>query len=47
MMLSTGIPELEKEEDIQYMIDALMLNQSDEEATKQLRDLIILSHNNT
>eukprot|EP00299_Pterocystis_sp_00344_P018910 c9417_g2_i1.p1 GENE.c9417_g2_i1~~c9417_g2_i1.p1 ORF type:complete len:265 (+),score=55.75 c9417_g2_i1:347-1141(+) len=46
MMLSTGIPELQDEDDIRYLIDVLMLNSSDEEATKQLRDLIILSHNN-
>jgi hypothetical protein len=46
MMLSTGIPELQDEDDIQYMIDVLMLHVSDDEATKQLLDLIALSHNN-
>eukprot|EP00298_Acanthocystis_sp_HF-20_P016997 c21646_g3_i1.p1 GENE.c21646_g3_i1~~c21646_g3_i1.p1 ORF type:complete len:249 (-),score=94.44 c21646_g3_i1:9-755(-) len=46
MMLSTGIPELEDEEDIQYMIDVLKLDVSDEEATNQLKKLIHDSHNN-
>eukprot|EP00298_Acanthocystis_sp_HF-20_P016999 c21646_g3_i3.p1 GENE.c21646_g3_i3~~c21646_g3_i3.p1 ORF type:complete len:760 (-),score=319.23 c21646_g3_i3:167-2356(-) len=46
MMLSTGIPELEDEEDIQYMIDVLKLDVSDDEATSQLKKLILYSHNN-
>eukprot|EP00300_Choanocystis_sp_HF-7_P016753 c19524_g1_i1.p2 GENE.c19524_g1_i1~~c19524_g1_i1.p2 ORF type:complete len:161 (+),score=54.28 c19524_g1_i1:49-483(+) len=46
MMLSTGIPELQDEEDIQYMIDVLMLDKSDQQATTQLANLVDLSYNN-
>lgn len=46
MMLSTGIPELADESDIQYMIDVMMLDKSDQEATKNLRKLIKEGHDN-
>eukprot|EP00301_Raphidiophrys_heterophryoidea_P003105 c11415_g1_i1.p1 GENE.c11415_g1_i1~~c11415_g1_i1.p1 ORF type:complete len:1225 (+),score=358.02 c11415_g1_i1:46-3720(+) len=46
MMLSTGIPELQDEEDIQYMIDVLQLGSTDEEATQQFKQLIRDSYNN-
>jgi hypothetical protein len=39
-MLATGIPELRSEEDIAYMRNALVLNKSDEEASKYFVDLI-------
>lgn len=39
-MLSTGIPELQKKEDIYYLLDAFSLNLTDEEASKKIMDLI-------
>eukprot|EP01103_Thecamoeba_quadrilineata_P018313 TRINITY_DN690_c0_g2_i1.p1 TRINITY_DN690_c0_g2~~TRINITY_DN690_c0_g2_i1.p1 ORF type:complete len:1106 (+),score=228.82 TRINITY_DN690_c0_g2_i1:177-3320(+) len=40
MMLSTGIPELKSEEDIEYLSTALSLNLTDEEAKKAFTKLI-------
>ena len=40
MMLSTGIPELQREEDINYLRDALRLDMSDEEAAAFFESLI-------
>lgn len=39
-MLSTGIPELQSESDIQYISQALVLNKTDEEATLHFSKLI-------
>jgi phosphatidylinositol-4,5-bisphosphate 3-kinase catalytic subunit alpha/beta/delta len=39
-MLSTGIPELQSEEDIQYLQQALAMHLSDEDAGKHFSKLI-------
>lgn len=39
-MLSTGIPELQSEDDIQYLRQALVLDLTDEEAGKHFTKLI-------
>jgi hypothetical protein len=43
MMLSTGIPELEHVEDIDYLREALMLMSSEDDATKRWSELVIES----
>jgi len=45
MMLSTGIPELQSEDDLQYLRDAFALELSDEKASEKFRDLIFESLN--
>eukprot|EP00298_Acanthocystis_sp_HF-20_P016665 c21547_g1_i1.p1 GENE.c21547_g1_i1~~c21547_g1_i1.p1 ORF type:complete len:1027 (+),score=287.03 c21547_g1_i1:319-3399(+) len=47
MMLSTGIPELQSEDDIQYMIRMFMLDKSNDEAIKQFTDMIYQAHNDS
>jgi hypothetical protein len=42
-MLSTGIPELQTEKDIEYLRQAMALELSDEEAGKLFSDLIYQS----
>ena len=39
-MLSTGIPELQSESDIEYLRQALVMDMTDEEAGKHFRKLI-------
>jgi len=39
-MLSTGIPELRSEEDINYLREAFSLEMTDEEASKKFERLI-------
>ena len=39
-MLSTGIPELQGENDIQYLRQALVMDLNDEEASKHFTKLI-------
>ncbi len=39
-MLSTGIPELRKEEDLNYLREAFALNKTDVEATQHFTKLI-------
>ena len=39
-MLSTGIPELQSEDDIQYLKEAMMLHLTDEQATVHFNNLI-------
>lgn len=45
LMISGGIPELEKEEDIYWIRDKLMLEKSDAEAAEAFKDLIHVSMN--
>jgi phosphatidylinositol-4,5-bisphosphate 3-kinase len=40
-MLSTGIPELQSEDDIAYLRDAFALDLNDEQAEKQFYDKLI------
>lgn len=40
MMLSTGIPELQRAEDIEYLRDAFSLDMSDNEAEQKWRALV-------
>jgi phosphatidylinositol-4,5-bisphosphate 3-kinase catalytic subunit alpha/beta/delta len=40
MMLSTGIPELREEADINYLRDAFSLGLTDEQAAKKMESLI-------
>ncbi len=39
-MLSTGIPELTREEDLNYLREAFVLNKTNEDATKWFTQLI-------
>lgn len=39
-MLSTGIPELQSEEDIQYIRKALLMDKTEDEAAKHFTKLI-------
>jgi hypothetical protein len=39
-MLSTGIPELNREEDLNYLREAFFLNRTAEEASKKFKKLI-------
>lgn len=39
-MLSTGIPELNKEEDLNYLREAFSLNMNNEEANNYFKKLI-------
>ncbi|KAH3761482.1 phosphatidylinositol-4,5-diphosphate 3-kinase [Pelomyxa schiedti] len=43
LMLSTGIPELQSENDIKYLRDAFSLDMTDKEAADKFKGLIILS----
>ena len=42
-MLSTGIPELQSENDIQYLRQALVMDLNEEEAGRHFRKLIMES----
>ena len=42
-MISTGIPELQSENDIAWISDALALDKSDEEAAEEFKRLIFQS----
>jgi phosphatidylinositol-4,5-bisphosphate 3-kinase len=42
-MISTGIPELKKEEDLNYLREAFALDKTDEEATSHFQRLIFES----
>ena len=42
-MLSTGIPELQSEEDVNYLREAFLPDLSEEEACNHFRDLIYTS----
>ena len=44
-MISCGIPELEREEDIRYLQEKLMMNLNDDEAANAFRDEIVLCMN--
>lgn len=46
-MLSTGIPELQKPEDIFYLRDAFSLDLKDEDAANKFVDLIQVALNTT
>jgi len=42
-MLSTGLPELNKDEDINYLRNAFALDQSESQASETFKDLIFES----
>jgi hypothetical protein len=46
-MLSTGLPELQRREDIVYLEDKFMMHLSDEEAGAHFRKLIAKALNTT
>ncbi|EGR27704.1 phosphatidylinositol- -diphosphate 3-kinase, putative [Ichthyophthirius multifiliis] len=45
MMLSAGMPELQKQSDIQYLVDMLNLNLSEQEASQHFKNELIRSKN--